>query len=116
MYVNYIGIKKDFNESEISEITRIVDENCKKLERKFPNATLVIQGKKHDKEGTRCKYSFHFRIDNPDLDITAESADWELPRTLHDGMQKVAKALEKKYKFEGNPQERVRNKSKRTDK
>ncbi len=116
MYVNYINIKKDFNDSEISEVTRIVDETCKKLDRKFPKAILVVQGKKHDVEGTRCKYSFHFRIENPNLDITAECADWDLPRALHNGMQKIAKALEKKYKLEGQAQERIRNKAKRTKK
>lgn len=112
MFVNYINIKKEFNDSEISEITRIIDENCKKLDIKFPKAVLVVQGKKHDVEGTRCKYSFHFRIENPEIDVTAESADWELPRTLHNGMQKIAKALEKRYKLEGQAQEKVRNKAK----
>ncbi len=116
MFVNYINIKKDFNDSEISEITRIVDENCKKLDRKFPKAVLVVQGKKHDLEGTRCKYSFHFRVENPNLDITAECADWELTRALHAGLKKVEKALEKKYKLEGQAQEKIRNKAKRTDK
>ncbi|MDP4012240.1 MAG: hypothetical protein Q8R00_01385 [Candidatus Nanoarchaeia archaeon] len=98
MKIQYKGLH-DFDSSETSKIKEIVTLNCEKLDRKLlPNASFVVHAKKHDKEGTRCKYSFVFRLEDPNFDLNAECSDWELPRALHAGMKKILVGFNKKYR------------------
>ena len=55
---------------------------------------------KFEKAGARAKYSIHLRLEDPSILLTAEEADWELPKALHKTIQNLAEEVRKKSKRE----------------
>jgi len=106
MKIQYKGLN-NFNGSEASMVKRIVKQHCTKIDIVIPKGLLVVHGKKHKKAGTRCKYSFVFRLEDPGFDLNAECSSWELPRALHAGMKKVQNGVNRKYRVGSKAQKKL---------
>lgn len=101
MIIRYIDLKK-LDEIESSVLKSLVEEYAEKLDRKLPpSAILVVQIKKHDTEGSRNKYSFHVRVEAPDLLFTAEEDDWDLKTAIHRVMKNMENRFQHKFKIKG---------------
>ncbi len=94
MPIQYVGLDA-LDEKDIETLTRISEKAYPKLERYYPNETLVIVIKTHSKsQGTRAKISIHAKIDAPRVKVIARSDDWDVAKATHkifDKLQEEAK-------------------------
>lgn len=102
MIIKYVD-KKKLDDVEFSVFQNLVDEYAEKLDRKLPNtANLIIQIKKHEAEGSRNKYSFHARLESPNVLCSAEEDDWDLKKAVHKVMRNLTNNFKHKFKIEGS--------------
>lgn len=98
--IRFVGL----NELEKTQQKKIKDEATKyyeKFERCLRDITsFTVHIKEYKKEGAKCKYSLHVRLNAPSKTFEAEKADWDLERTLH----KTFKALDNEIKHYSHPQ------------
>ena len=112
MIIKYIDLKK-LDDVESSVLQNLVEEYAEKLDRKLhPDAVLVVQVRKHDIEGSRNKYSFHTRIEAPDVIFTAEEDDWDLKKAVHKVMQNLENRFQHKFKLKGSKASKLPHKQK----
>ena len=112
MLIRYIDLKK-LDDIESSVLQNLVEEYAEKLDRKLhPDAVLVVQVRKHDIEGSRSKYSFHTRIEAPDILFTAEEYDWDLKKAVHKVMQNIENRFQHKFKLKGSKASKLPHKKK----
>jgi len=91
--INFIGLK-DFTQLEKNTIEEFSNKHFKKLRIK---GNLIVQCKKHDLGG-RVKYSFHVRVESPDIILNAKASSWELEKCLHGLFNKLLREEEHKFK------------------
>ncbi|MBS3145399.1 hypothetical protein J4414_01195 [Candidatus Woesearchaeota archaeon] len=102
MFIRYIDLKK-LDEIEASVMQNLIEEYAEKLDRKLPpNANLIVQIRKHETEGSRNKYSFHIRLESPDVLCTAEEDDWDLKKAVHKVMRNLTNNFQHKFKIKGS--------------
>lgn len=63
---------------------------------------LIVHAKKHTKGGRRVKYSFHVRLEAPEILISVQDDDWILATALHKVFEKVSNQFHHKFKTEGS--------------
>jgi len=85
--IQILGLDK-FNEIEKTKIIKLADLYYKKIKRDLPGK-LVLHAKKHEKDGDRCKYSFHARLQIPNNLINVNGEDWDLNKALNISLTKV---------------------------
>jgi len=85
--IQILGLN-DFNEKEKEKIIDLTNSHYEKIKRSI-NGNLVLHAKKHEKDGDRCKYSFHVRLDAPNNLINVNGEDWDLNKALHISLTKV---------------------------
>lgn len=109
--VKFVNLK-NFDAFEVARIKTLTIRYMEKLERDLPPLfSMVLRGKKYEKEGSRVKYDFHVRLERPIL--TSHAADWDLSRALHRVMQKLEREIQKKFKTEGQKQGKIHVKESR---
>ena len=83
MPIQYVGLDL-LNEKDIETLTRISEKELPKLERYYPNETLVLVIKTHSRsQGTRAKISIHAKIDAPKIKVIAKADDWDTAKATH---------------------------------
>ncbi len=90
----------DFDEMEKTKMFLLAERHYEKFSRDLPGK-LVLHAKKHNKEGNRCIYSFHARVQKPSNLINVRDSDWELEKALHKTLVKVEKRIQDKFKTKG---------------
>ena len=105
MKVQYIDINR-LTKEETTIFISLVDKYIKKLERTVPNAILILKIHTQKTAGKGKKYSLHAKLDNPNTIVKSKSFDWDIARVTHKILQQIEKQLKKKYKLEGQPQEK----------
>jgi hypothetical protein len=90
----------DFNKNEKNKIIELTESHYGRIKRDLPGK-LVLHAKKHEKDGDRCKYSFHARIQIPNNLINVTGADWDLAKALHISLSKVENYAKNKFRTEG---------------
>ena len=102
MPIQFIGLI-NFSKLESGIIRGLAQEYYDKFLRDVKDILLVISLKKYDQKETKCKYSFHSRVESGStVLLTSEASDWDLKRTLHKLFQKLEKGIQHKYKLKGN--------------
>ena len=101
--VQYIGLKQLGGDAGV--VQTLLERYMEKLDRDFPNHTLLFHSKLHN-VGGRVKYSFHARLEHPQMVAKADAADWDLRRTVHKVMQALEQEVEHKFKIHAQKQER----------
>lgn len=101
--IQYVGLKALGDDA--MTVQTLVERYIGKLERDVPNCQLIVHTKLHD-VGGRVKYSFHVRVDGPQLIAKADAVDWDVRRTVHKVMQALENELEHKMKKQGQQQEK----------
>ena len=91
--INFIGLK-DFAQLEKNKIKELSNKYIEKLGTK---GNLIVQCKKYN-WGGRVKYSFHTRVESPDIILNAKNSDWELKKCLHGLFNKLLREEEHKFK------------------
>ena len=91
---------KDLNAAETQEIKRLTEIAYEKFLRDFKKSKLIVDVHKFEKLGARAKYSIHLRLEDPSILLTAEEADWELPKALHKTIANLEEEVRKKVKKE----------------
>ncbi|MBI5798013.1 hypothetical protein HZA98_03875 [Candidatus Woesearchaeota archaeon] len=89
---------KDFTASEMDQIKSLTKVTHDKIRRSFKDAKLIVDVHRMEKAGARCKYSVHLRVDDPSLILSAEQADWDLTRALHEAIANLEQEVQHKYK------------------
>lgn len=103
MPIRFIGLV-NFNTLESETIKKLARQYYDKILRDIKNALLVLDAKKYDVEGKKCKYALHSRVESGStVLLTTKAFDWDLRRTLHKLFQKLERELQHKYKTEGHP-------------
>ncbi|MBS3170755.1 hypothetical protein J4223_03155 [Candidatus Woesearchaeota archaeon] len=97
MAVIYGGLK-DLNSIEVQQIKLLVDQEYVKVEREFKEAKLIVEIGKAEKAGARAKYSIHLRLEDPNLMLTADDADWDLVKAVRVTFGKLIEQAQKKSK------------------
>lgn len=87
----------NFKEKEVEKIKEIVSLNYEKLKRGI-TGNLVLDAKKHNKDGNRALYSFHGKIQTPENLINVKSSDWELEKAVHILMNKFQASAQNKLR------------------
>ncbi len=87
----------DFEDDEKSKIIELADSHYKKIKRDLPGK-LVLHAKKHEKDGDRCKYSFHARIQVPNNIVNVNGEDWDLAKALHISLIKVEHYIKNRFR------------------
>jgi hypothetical protein len=90
----------DFNKNEKNKIIELTESHYGRIKRDLPGK-LVLHAKKHEKDGDRCKYSFHARIQIPNNLINVNGEDWDLAKALHISLSKVENYAKNKFRTEG---------------
>ena len=88
----------NFDEDEKTKIIELTDLHYEKIKRYLPGK-LVLHAKKHEKDGDRCKYSFHARIQIPNNLVNVDGEDWDLVKALHISLTKVENYTKNKFKI-----------------
>jgi hypothetical protein len=100
MGIKYINLK-DFSTMEQREIKDKSEKEYKKIIRDFKDSSLIVEVKKMEKAGDRCKYSVHLRLEGgTSLILTAHQTDWDLPRALHKTLDNLKNEADHKYHTE----------------
>ena len=92
--ITYIGLH-NFEVLEINDIKKQSELALMKAGRFVKDCKLVVDAKKQKVLGLRTKYSFHVRLDHPDILVTAKQGDWELNRALHKVMDDLYVQVER---------------------
>ncbi len=93
---------KDFSQEEEDQIKQISLQYMEKLERFLDSDfTLLFHGKKHEKSGSKVKYSFHARVEDPAIVLASKAFDWDLHTATRKVMEKLLNEAEHKYKKQG---------------
>tara|TARA_Y100000034_G_scaffold132887_1_gene196947 strand:- start:3774 stop:4082 length:309 start_codon:yes stop_codon:yes gene_type:complete len=90
----------DFDEDERAKIIDLTNMHYEKIKRDLPGK-LVLHAKKHEKDGDRCKYSFHARIQIPNNLVNVNGEDWDLNTALNKALIKVENYTRNKFRTEG---------------
>ena len=90
----------EFDELEINKIQDLANKHYDRIKRDLPGK-LVLHGKKHNKEGKRCMFSFHAKIQVPNNLINVKDSDWDLAKALHKTLGKVENQVQNKFKTKG---------------
>jgi hypothetical protein len=94
--IQILGLEK-FNEKEQKKIVEFSESYYEKINRKI-EGNLVLHAKKHNKDGNRCMYSFHAKVQFPEEVLTVNDDDWILSTALHKTLKKVENHIDHKYK------------------
>ena len=90
----------NFDDKEKERIIGLVGSHYKKIKRNLPGK-LVLHAKKYEKDGDRCKYSFHAKVQIPNNLINVNGSDWDLAKALHMSLIKVENYTKTKFKTKG---------------
>ena len=101
--VQYIGLKQLGDDA--GTVQTLVERYMEKLDRDFSDYTLLFHSKLHN-IGGRVKYSFHVRLEHPQMVAKADAVDWDLRRTVLEVMQALEQEVEHTFKIHGQKQER----------
>ena len=101
--IQYVGLK-DLGD-DASQVRDLMEKYSEKFDRDFVGHTLIVHTKLHN-VGGRVKYSFHARIDHPQMLAKADASDWDLRRTVHKMMKALENEVEHKFKTHVQKQER----------
>ena len=97
MDIEFIGLKS-LNDDEIITINRVIRNEMKNIKRDVPNSKVIIRIKKGDIEGRRCRYSLQARLDNPSIQFSAQSEEWDLPKAVHKIFGKLSNEIHRNFK------------------
>jgi len=98
MPIQYVGLD-DLNEKDMEKLTSISEKAYPKLERYYPDETLVLVIKTHSRsQGTRAKISIHAKIDAPRIKIIAHADDWDMAKVAHKIFDKLEEEAKRKLK------------------
>lgn len=101
--VQFVGLKKLGDDAGTAQ--NLIEKYMEKLDRDFPDHQLIVHTKLHN-IGGRVKYSFHARLDHPQMLAKADAVDWDLKRTVHKVMQALENEIEHRFKIHAQKQER----------
>ncbi len=113
--VRFINLRT-FDATEVSRIKTIVLPYIDKLHRDIRNSSVAFYGKKYDKAGERCKYSFHARLEGPSYLLSAHAFDWDVTIATHKVMKKLESEVKRRFKTEGQKQGKIHVKERRQKK
>lgn len=98
MPIQYVGLDV-LNEKDMEVLTSISEKAYPKLERYYPNETLVLVIKAHSKsQGMRAKISIHGKIEAPKIKIIAQADDWDIAKAIHKVFNKLEEEAKRKLK------------------
>ena len=97
--IQFLGLD-DFEEMEKTKMLLLAEKHYEKFSRDL-QGKLILHAKKHKKEGNRCMYSFHARVQKPANLINVRDSDWELEKALHKTLVKVENRIQDKFKTKG---------------
>ena len=97
--ISILGLD-DFDSIEKRKIMDYAEKYKRKIFRDV-NGLLIINSKKHKKEGKRVKYSFHVRLEAPETIVDVKDYDWVLSTALNKVFIKVENKLQHKFKLKG---------------
>ena len=95
--VVYSGLH-DFDSLEVADIKSIISKSYLRLKRVLDKSELYVDVKKQKILGLRHKYSFHFKLESPDIIFTSKESGWDFTRTLHKGLDNLEVQVEKKFR------------------
>ena len=89
-----------FDEDEKTKIIELTGAHYEKIKRDL-SGKLVLHAKKHEKDGDRCKYTFHARIQIPNNLVNVNGEDLDLAKAIHISLTKVENYTRNKFRTEG---------------
>ncbi|MEK6953104.1 MAG: hypothetical protein AABX29_08895 [Nanoarchaeota archaeon] len=98
MPIQYVGLD-NLDEKDMEKLTSISEKAYPKLERYYPDETLVLVIKTHSKsQGTRAKISINGKIEAPKIKIIAQANDWDMAKAAHKIFDKLEEEAKRKLK------------------
>jgi len=97
--VQYKGLK-NLDSLEIKEVKNLCENEFKKIKRELRSQTakMFIDIHKQEKDGKRKKFSFHIRILNPSIVLTAKHSDFQIMKALHRSFDNLKTEVNKKFR------------------
>ena len=95
--VVYSGLHS-FDSLEVADIKSLIGKSFGRLQRDLKKSELFVDVKKQKILGLRHKYSFHLKLESPDIMFTAKQGGWDLTRTLHRVLDNLEIQVEKKFR------------------
>jgi len=103
--IRYVDLKH-FGIFDRMKIKSLSTKHAKRLERDVPNLDIVVHCKRYEKDGKASKYSFHAKLQRP-IVFATQASDWDLATAVHMVMGKLERAVQRKFKTEGQRQGKV---------
>ncbi len=96
--IRYQGLK-DLGTTEKANVEKICTDYHPKIQRSLgKSATIKVQIKTYDEEGTKKKYSITLNVVAADKIFTSHLADWDLSRVLHKTFKYLNREILKRKK------------------
>ncbi len=94
--VTYVGLHV-LDSIESADLKRIVGKSFRKLRRDLKRAELYVDVKKQKVLGLKHRYSFHLKLESPDIVFTSKQAGWDFNRELHRVLDNLEIRVDKKF-------------------
>ncbi|MFH1972552.1 MAG: hypothetical protein ABIJ18_03695 [archaeon] len=97
--IQYKGLK-NLDSIQIKEVQNLCENELIKIKRELRSQTakMFIDIHLQEKDGKREKFSFHIRILNPTIVLTAKHSDFQIMKALHKSFDNLKTEGDKKFR------------------